>query len=212
MTSRDTHQRLDHETRQHQIVEAARSIIATGGIDALTTRAIAKHVGLTEPALYRHFTSKVEVLLMLISDIRESLFREISQASLSDHLSLDKLEHLLALHLSHVESRRGISFVLITESLQFGEQRVRRAIRELIEDYLNVIKRLVVEGQIRGEIETKLDPSAIATMFFGMIQAAATMWLLDSRGHPLTQNVGGFRTLLRSLIPSHRTARSTMAR
>ena len=211
MTGLGTHQRLDHETRQHQIVEAARGIIESGGVDALTTRAIAERIGLTEPALYRHFTSKVEVLLMLVADIRESLFSEMSQATLSDRLSLDKLEHLLALHLSHVESRRGISFVLIAESLQFGEQRVRYAIRELIKDYLSLIERVVVEGQIRGEIEKKLDPRAIATMFFGMIQAAATTWLLDSRGHPLTQNVSGFRTLLRSLIPSPQTLRSTTA-
>ena len=137
---------------------------------------------------------------MLVADIKESLFNEMSQATLSDSVSLDKLEHILALHLSHVESRRGISFVLIAESLQFGEQAVRSAIRELIEDYLSLIERVVVEGQIRGEIETKLDPGAIAMTFFGMIQAAATTWLLDSRGHPLTQNVSGFRTLLKSLL------------
>ena len=198
-----TQTRLDHETRKHQIVGAARDIIASRGIGSLTTRAIAEQVGVTEAALYRHVRSKDEVLLLLAGEIREALFREITKATASDRRALDKLEHLLRLHLSDVESRQGISFVVIAEALQFGEARVRAAMRDLVDDYMALVERLIVEGQEKGEISVKVSASAAATTFFGMVQATVTRWLLDAKGHPLTENVGGLWELFRlSVTPA----------
>ena len=76
-----THTRLDHQTRQHQIVEAARVLISNGGVDALTIRGIASKVGVTEAAIYRHVDSKEEVILLLIQEVEVSLFQAISRAT-----------------------------------------------------------------------------------------------------------------------------------
>ena len=102
--------RLDHQTRQHQIVEAARELIATGGVDSLTIRGLASRVGVTEAAIYRHVVSKEEVILLLLQEVQESLFQAISRATRSDRHALERLEHMLQLHVSYVELRQGISF------------------------------------------------------------------------------------------------------
>ena len=43
---------LSHETRLNQILTSARELIAAGGVTALTVRAIARKVGVTEAAIY----------------------------------------------------------------------------------------------------------------------------------------------------------------
>lgn len=198
--STQTH--LDHQTRVNQILEAARDLIASGGVDALTVRGISSKIGVTEAAIYRHVASKEEVLILLLEDVRQSLLATIKEATATDRRALDKLEHLLQRHLSFIELRRGISFVVIAEAAQFQESRVRQAGRKLVEDYLGVVEGIITKGIETGEIEASINAEAAATIFFGMVQASVTRWLFDSAGHPLTENVLSLWRLYRtSLTP-----------
>jgi AcrR family transcriptional regulator len=204
--STQTH--LDHQTRLNQILEAARILIATGGIDALTVRGVSSKIGVTEAAIYRHVSSKEEILILLLEDVRVSLMSTIREATSADGGSLDKLEHLLQLHLSFIEARRGLSFVVIAQAAQFQEARVRASGTGLVEEYLSVVEQIIREGIAGGEIDQSINPSAAATIFFGMVQASVTRWLFDSAAHPLSENVLSLWRLYRSsLMPRKVTAR-----
>ncbi len=191
---------LDHETRLNQILTAARELIASGGMAALTVRAIARKVGVTEAAIYRHVESKEQVLVMLLEDVRQSVLGTIEQTTAPDSSALDKLEHVLQHHLSFIELRRGISFVVIAEAAQFQEPSVRDAGKKLVEDYLSVVSGFIEEGIESGEVEASINPSAAATMFFGMIQASVTRWLFDSAAHPLSENILSLWKLYRASL------------
>ena len=52
--------------RQIEIMEAATNRISKYGIQNLTIKTLAEDIGLSEPALYRHFKSKNEILLCLL--------------------------------------------------------------------------------------------------------------------------------------------------
>ena len=195
-----TRTRLDHQTRQQQIINAARDLIASGGIDALTVRGIASLVGVTEAAIYRHVASKEEVLLLLIQEVEQSLFQAISDATRSDRHALEQLEHMLELHVSYVELRQGISFVVIAEAAQFEEPRVRAAGRRLVEKYLALVSEIICQGVERDEIARTVSPGAAAMIFFGMIQAAVTRWLFDPSSHPLSENAASLWQLFRTAL------------
>ena len=154
-------------------------------------------------SIYRHVESKEQVLVMLLEDVRQSVLGAIEQHTAPDSSALDKLEHVLQHHLSFIEERRGISFVVIAEAAQFQETTVRAAGEKLVEDYLATVEKLIQEGIDSGEVEPSINPSAAATMFFGIIQASVTRWLFDSSAHPLTENVLSLWRLYRaSLAPS----------
>ncbi len=195
-----TRTRLDHQTRQLQIVEAARGLIARGGVDALTIRGIASKVGVTEAAIYRHVASKEEVILLLIQEVEESLFQAISRATRSDRHALDRLEHMLQLHVSYVELRQGISFIVITQAAQFEEPRVRSAGRRLVEKYLSLVSEIISQGIERDEIDKSVPPDAAAMIFFGMIQSAVTRWLFDPSTHSLGENAVSMWKLFRTSL------------
>ena len=195
-----TRTRLDHQTRQHQIVEAARDLIASGGLDALTIRGIASKVGVTEAAIYRHVDSKEEVILLLIQEVEESLFHGISRATRSDRHALERLEHMLQLHVSYVELRQGISFIVIAEAAQFEEPKVRSAGRRLVEKYLSLLSQIIAQGIERDEVSKSVLPDAAAMIFFGMIQSAVTRWLFDPSTHPLGENAVSMWKLFRTSL------------
>ena len=52
--------------RQKEIINAALKLISEGGIQALTMKNLAKMLEITEPALYRHFENKHDILLNVL--------------------------------------------------------------------------------------------------------------------------------------------------
>lgn len=171
--------RSDSSTRIQQILEAARDILTTGGLESVKIAALAELVGLSEAALYRHVNSKEEILMLVIDDVRATLFKGISAAGTpADKPALRKLEHLLRLHLSWLDGRHGACLILVTEALQFGDGKASCESRRLMNDYLESISSIIKEGQRRGEIDPSLDAETAATMFIGVEKAAVNRWLL----------------------------------
>ena len=58
--------------RQLQIIQAAVDLIAVGGISALTMKRIAAEIKVTEPAIYRHFRSKKDILQGVVKLIKQN--------------------------------------------------------------------------------------------------------------------------------------------
>lgn len=171
--------RSDSSTRLRQILDAAQDILTTGGLESVKISALAELVGLSEAALYRHIDSKEEILMLVVNDVRTTLFNGINTASTpTDKPALRKLEHILRLHLSWLDGRHGVCLVLVTEALQFGDSQASQESRRLINDYLESIASIIKDGQYRGEIDPCLDAETAATVFIGVEKAAVNRWLL----------------------------------
>ncbi len=70
--------------RRRQTVEAARHLIAIEGMEGVTIDAIAKAVGLSGGAIYRHFAGNRQILLQLMDDIDRNLLDAVAEAQLGD--------------------------------------------------------------------------------------------------------------------------------
>ena len=77
--------------RQTQIIQASVAIIATKGIQGLTMKKIAASIGISEPAIYRHFASKNEILSGIIKLMRMKS-QENAQVSKIELSPMQRLE------------------------------------------------------------------------------------------------------------------------
>ena len=66
-------------SRKLQILEALASMLESSPGQRITTAALAKEVGVSEAALYRHFPSKARMFEGLIEFIEETLFSNINR-------------------------------------------------------------------------------------------------------------------------------------
>ena len=103
--------------RKQQVIEAARRLITDKGMDAVTIDAIAEIVGFSEAAIYRHFSSKQQILLQLIDDLEHDLLAGVAYAQTTEPNALRILECILETHLTGVEGSRGVSFIVLALSL-----------------------------------------------------------------------------------------------
>jgi TetR/AcrR family fatty acid metabolism transcriptional regulator len=165
--------------RREQIIEASRRLIMKYGSEHVTVRRIAAEIGISEGALYRHFTSKKEVLLFLIRHIEENLIGDFWKRSPTKN-ALETLEDALRNHLSSMEQRQGMSFLVIAEIISLGDEELNKRVLEVLSKYISNIKKLLLEGIRAGEIRKDIDPEMVATLFFGTMQGLITVWALSN--------------------------------
>ncbi len=175
----------NHSIRQQEIVESARRIISTYGFERLTIREIADDLKLTDGALYRHFKSKNEIIGLLIEDIEKTLLSTIEAAAKKADDPQSKLQNILLSHLSYAEQRKGVSFIVINETLNLHDKTLQVKMFNVIEKYLEKIKEILVEGVRSGEFRKNIDTASASIAFFGMVQSLVTLWALSGYKYSL---------------------------
>jgi AcrR family transcriptional regulator len=199
-TEREAHRKMPHEERQRQIVEAARKIITDRGMEYLTLRMLAKEVGVSQAALYRHVKNKQQILLLVLEDIERTLLDAVLQARERGATALEKLQSILQTHLSYSERRRGVSFLVLNEALRLDDRRLQKRAGGLMGKYLEAIGGVLCDGQREGTVRQDIDVEIAARLFFGMVQSNVTLWALQSRTFRLGNGWEGLWKLYRGAV------------
>ncbi len=176
-------------SRKQQIAKAALKIIASEGIQSLVMIKIAKLIGLTDAALYKHFNTKNDMLLFMVEEIENSLINNIEKKIDMQADACDKLKSILFVHLSFIEKNIGIPRVLFSEAIQFQDKRLRDKIAGIITQYMDYIKNIIQQAVDKGCVRKDLDVDAAAIMYMGIIQATFILWSTSDFSFPLTGKV-----------------------
>ena len=143
--------------RREEILAAARSLFLREGVDRVTIRAICARVGVTAPALYRHFKDKREIIIAICNETFGRLldrFRRI-RASEADPLAALKqmMESYVLFALTHRDEYRllfmskELLMIEFAGDIQSDEDAIRAGIlgplvlRELAEHVALCIQR-----------------------------------------------------------------------
>jgi AcrR family transcriptional regulator len=171
--------RKDTLVRQKEIVLAARKLIVKYGSEHVTVKRMAKEIGVSEGAIYRHFKSKRDILSFLVDDIEQTMIGDIEKNHTDKLQSLEVLENIMMEHISAIEQRRGVGFQVIAEIISLGDKKLNNKIYEVIKKYNSRIKNILDAGVNEGVIRPDLDMDAIAQMFFSMTQGLVNLWALS---------------------------------
>ena len=165
--------------RKKQIMDAARKLIMKAGSEHMTVRNMAKEVGISEAAIYRHFKSKTEILSFLADSVADGLLHDIEAAGSVGFTSVDIIDEILRAHLSRIEQRRGLSFLVLAEIISFGDKALNKKVSDNIRIYVDRLKLLLSDGVRAGLIRQDTDLEAASLLLFGMIQGLVNIWALS---------------------------------
>jgi len=168
------------EVRKKQITDAARKLIIKKGSEHVTVRNIAREVKFSEAAIYRHFKSKRDIFFLLAGQITDNLIEDIDGADPGTGSSLDRINSILRTHLSTIEQRRGISFLVLAEIISLGDKKLNRQVYNNLQKYVSRLKELLVDGASARQVREDLDLDAASLLLFGMIQGLVNMWALSN--------------------------------
>lgn len=163
-------QRLSAGERQEEIIRAAVDLAGEQGVDGVTTQDMAKAVGITQGAIFRHFPTKDMIWLGVIHWVRGRLMSVLDMAAAQGSDPLDSLEKMFFAHLGFVEKVPAIPKLIFTNQLLKNNPRIRELVRSILTDYEEKVSGLIVQARTQSLVRADLDERAAAVMFTGMIQ------------------------------------------
>lgn len=155
--------------RREQILQTFATMLETHPGSRITTAALAREVGVSEAALYRHFPSKARMFEGLIEFIEETVFSRVGLI-LDEHRGpAERCSAMLLLLVSFCERNPGFSRLLTGDALAGETDRLRRRIAQFY-DRLETQLRTVLRD---GELETGTRTAIPATLAAGTMLALA---------------------------------------
>ncbi len=165
--------RRNTEVRRRQIADAARELIIKYGSEHITGRRIAKEIGITEGAIYRHFKSKRDILSFLIEDVEATLVADIERGMTSGATPLQVIDNTMKSHISSIEQRRGVTFLVIAEIISLGDKKLNRQASEVLNRYTGrITAALLLSATIHGLVNLW----ALSNHRFSLEESYLSLW------------------------------------
>ncbi|MFI6598143.1 TetR/AcrR family transcriptional regulator [Nonomuraea sp. NPDC050536] len=169
---------VDHDERRREVLSAARRVIVRDGLDAATTRAIAKEAGYSNGVLAHYFADKDEILLSALRQshqrIRERLTRKVDGVTglaalrelLLDNLPLDAERTQ--------ETRLEVSFW----SRSLASERLAEVQRAEAAELRDAVRHLLGEARAAGELTADENLDDLAEYLLALVDGLSLHLLL----------------------------------
>lgn len=151
-------------SRREQILSALAKMLEDCPGERITTAALAKSVGVSEAALYRHFPSKTKMFEGLIEFIEETVFTQITLLLAEEKSAVKRCELIVNALLVFAEQNPGMSRLLTGDALTGETQRLRQRIVQFFERIETQLKQILHDAELRNHVQLAL-PAAHFTHF-----------------------------------------------
>lgn len=139
---------MELKPRQLEILEAAGAILNEEGLGGLTTKNIAKRVGFTESALYRHYASKEEILAALLQYLHASMVERLSPiAAMAEVAPDERLRRLFGSQLEYLAEHPHFLVVIFSDGLLKYSPGIKEDMLRIMSIMRSTVLRIIQDGQ-----------------------------------------------------------------
>ena len=157
-------------SRKDQILQSLAHMLETSPGVRITTSALAKEVGVSEAALYRHFPSKAKMFEGLIEFIEETLFSRIALILDDEPEALKRCEKILTLLLTFCERNPGLTRIINGDALAGEPDRLRHRMIQLFDRLETQIKQILREAEINESLRTRSTVGTTSNMILALAE------------------------------------------
>lgn len=156
--------------RRQEILETFARLLEAQPSGKVTTAALARELGVSEAALYRHFPSKARMIEGLIEFIEETLFGRVRVILQETPSANDRLYQICSLVLMFAERNPGMVPLLTGDALAGETLRLRQRIGQLYERLETQFRQVLREGEAMERLAPQAVPSATTGLLIALIE------------------------------------------
>lgn len=164
--------------RQNEIVKASIKLISEGGIQNFTLKTLAAELSVSEPAIYRHFSSKMEIILSMLSKIEETNIqfkKNIDEMS----PSLGLLEHMFLNNAKLFTDYPELSSIIFSEEIFQNNKILSDKVLKIMKDRNDLTTKVILDIQKKGEIRNDITAQQLTTIIIGSLRLTISKWKLS---------------------------------
>lgn len=156
------------EIRQEQIKKAVLEIIAGEGLHNLSTRNLAKKIGLSEGAIFRHFKTKRDIIKGIMDDVARDLIGALRNIALKPIKAEEKLSQYLCQNVKYLKENMGITILLFSEAAHLGDKELKYKLNQILTEQKQLVIKIVKEGIAEGVWEKSISAEDVAVIYMGI--------------------------------------------
>ncbi|RYY02891.1 MAG: nucleoid occlusion factor SlmA [Gammaproteobacteria bacterium] len=164
-------------SRREQILSALAKSLEDSPGERITTAALAKVVGVSEAALYRHFPSKTKMFEGLIEYIEANVFTEITLVLASEKSAAKRCELIINTLLVFAEQHPGMSRLLVGDALTGETERLRQRIVQFFERIETQLKQILRDAELKNNLQSALPAAAFAHFLMAYVDGAILQYV-----------------------------------
>jgi len=193
----------DKPSRAQQILQALAHQLEVSPGQRITTAALARELGVSEAALYRHFPSKARMFEALIAFIEETIFGLITRILEEQPTAQARCEAILGVLLGFAARNPGLSRILVGDALTGENERLRARITQFYDRLETQLKQVLREAESRGELPVGNPSNASANLLLAVAEGRMNQFVRSGFSRsPLERWEQQWGLLAASLFPA----------
>ncbi len=164
------------DKRRH-ILEAAVEVFAKAGFHKSRVSDVARAANVADGTIYLYFKSKDEILLCIFEEAMAEMIEAVEEKLDTLDDPFEMLRTFTEFHMDRVERRRSVAKVLQVE-LRLSNTFMRQYKPTKLKQYLDIVGRIVEDGQARGLMRNDVNPIIVRRALFGALDEIAMQWIL----------------------------------
>jgi len=186
--------------RQEEIIQATIKLISVKGIQGFTTKSLSAEIGISEPAIYRHFESKSEILATILDNFKEMSEMMSMMVVNNNDTAIEKIEFMFSKMIEIFTEQPAFVSVIFSEEIFKNEEILINKIIEVFNLHQANIEKIIEIGQNDKNIRTDIDKSSLALIFMGSFRLLVKRWELNNHNFSLKTEgqklINSFKILL----------------
>lgn len=194
------------EIRQAGLVAAAIKLAAERNPADITTADLARAVGISQGAVFKHFASKEAVWLAVLDWTADALMARLRAAAI-EPTPLPALQAIFAAHVDFVTEHPGVPRVIFQELQHAGDTPLKDRVRKLMQQYRMLVTDQLKRAQVESLLLPGTDLQAAAVLFLGAVQGLVMQAMVSGQVQSMADQAPGvftiyLRGIARSATPS----------
>lgn len=165
--------------RQLEIIKASIDLIANKGIQEVTIKNLSKKIGIAESAIYRHFDSKLDILLGILAQFRSNKMNALEQIQNSKVSEIEQLEMVFTERFEKFIADPPITAVIFSEEIFQNDNRLAEEVYAIMNFSQQMILRIVENGQVNKTIRDDIPAEQLSLTVIGALRLLVAKWRLS---------------------------------
>ena len=185
--------------RQLEIIEATGKILTASGANGLTIKNLAKEMQFSEGAIYRHFSSKEEIIIMMLKYLKTNISKILSNLTKTGDVEKDFTIFFTKLSLYFKENPYFVVTVF-SEGLMDETDKINNEISGLMVVTSSHLEQILQEGQKQGTFIQSVASSDLTMIALATFKLHMFNWKFNKFKFNLTENIGKMSASLLALL------------
>jgi AcrR family transcriptional regulator len=162
--------RYPPSSRKQQIVETVLRLVAAHGTETVSVQLIADSIGVTQPAVFRHFPTKEAIWLAVMDWLEDRLVAIYSAADDPREPGLVVLSRMFLEHIKLIDRYPALAKLVLSDHLRLQYPSLQARFSKIHKAYSHRLTTLVERARSEGAITSEIAGKEAATTFLSLIQ------------------------------------------